>query len=130
MAKGLSQWAVKNDCYGQRRWLEQDLRARGDCNARSARLIRATDSQGLGSQIKWKHAMHLMRLLLSGISALREVELRVRLDEERDALLTIKRGERPWPDVNAWRLYNEFNETFTSLNCPSARTMLGRMRSC
>ena len=49
--------------------MEQDLRARGE--------------------IKWKHAMHLMRLLLSGISALREGELRVRLDEERDALLTI-----------------------------------------
>ena len=36
--------------------LEQDLRARGE--------------------IKWKHAMHLMRLLLSGISALREGNLR------------------------------------------------------
>ena len=43
-----------------------------------------------------------MRLLLSAISALREGELRVRLDEERDALLTIKRGERPWPDFNAY----------------------------
>ena len=34
-------------------------------------------------------------------------ELRVRLDEERDVRLTrltIKRGERPWPDVNDWRL--------------------------
>jgi hypothetical protein len=76
--------------------LEQDLRARGE--------------------IKWKHAMHLMRLLLSGISALREGELRVRLDEERDALLIIKRGERPWPDVNAWRLrlHKEFDEAFAS----------------
>ena len=50
--------------------------------------------------------MHLMRLLLSGISALREGDLRLRLDEERDALLTIKRGERPWPNVNAWRPEN------------------------
>jgi len=80
--------------------LEQDLRARGE--------------------IKWKHAMHLMRLLLSGISALREGELRVRLDEERDALLTIKRGERPWPDVNAWRLrlHKEFDEAFASTRLP------------
>ena len=80
--------------------LEQDLRARGE--------------------IKWKHAMHLMRLLLSGISALREGELRVRLDEERDALLTIKRGERPWPDVNAWRLrlHKEFDEAFASTQLP------------
>ena len=80
--------------------LEQDLRARGE--------------------IKWKHAMHLMRLLLSGISALREGELRVRLDEDRDALLTIKRGERPWPDVNAWRLrlHKEFDEAFASTQLP------------
>lgn len=80
--------------------LEQDLRARGE--------------------IKWKHAMHLMRLLLSGISALREGELRVRLDEERDALLTIKRGERPWPDVNSWRLrlHKEFDVAFASTQLP------------
>lgn len=80
--------------------LEQDLRARGE--------------------IKWKHALHLMRLLLSGISALREGELRVRLDEERDALLTIKRDERPWPDVNAWRLrlHKEFDEAFASTQLP------------
>jgi hypothetical protein len=80
--------------------LEQDLRARGE--------------------IKWKHAMHLMRLLLSGISALREGDLRLRLDEERDALLTIKRGERPWPDVNAWRLrlHKEFDEAFASTKLP------------
>lgn len=80
--------------------LEQDLRARGE--------------------IKWKHAMHLMRLLLSGISALREGDLRVRLNDERDTLLTIKRGERPWPDVNAWRLrlHKEFDEAFASTQLP------------
>jgi predicted nucleotidyltransferase len=80
--------------------LEQDLRARGE--------------------IKWKHAMHLMRLLLSGMSALREGELRVRLDEHRDALLTIKRGEQPWPEVNAWRLrlHKEFDEAFASTHLP------------
>jgi hypothetical protein len=40
--------------------------------------------------------------------------------EERDALLTIKRGERPWPDVNAWRLrlHKEFDEAFTSTQLP------------
>jgi len=82
--------------------LEQDLRARGE--------------------IKWKHAMHLMRPMLSGISALREGELRVRLDEERDALLTIKRGEHPWPDVNAWRLrlHKGFDEAFASTHLPES----------
>lgn len=80
--------------------LEQDLRARGE--------------------IKWKHAMHLMRLLLSGIAALREGELRIRLDEHRDALLAIKRGEQPWPEVNVWRLllHKEFDEAFASTKLP------------
>jgi uncharacterized protein len=80
--------------------LEQDLRARGE--------------------IKWKHAMHLMRLLLSGISALRESELRVRLDEHRAALLAIKRGDQPWPEVNAWRLrlHKEFDQAFASTELP------------
>lgn len=80
--------------------LEQDLRGRGE--------------------IKWKHAMHLMRLLLSGISALRELKLRVRLDEHRDTLLAIKRGDQPWPEVNAWRLrlHKEFDEAFASTRLP------------
>src|SRR2546421_7342068 len=80
--------------------LEQDLRARGE--------------------IKWKHAMHLMRLLLWGFSALREGELRMRLDEQRAALLAIKRGEQPRPEVNAWRLrlHKEFDEAFVFIQLP------------
>jgi hypothetical protein len=68
--------------------------------------------------LKWKHAMHLMRLLLSGISARRKGELRVRLDEHCNALFTIKRGDQPWADVNAWRLHREFDEVFASTQLP------------
>jgi predicted nucleotidyltransferase len=80
--------------------LEQDLRAR--------------------AEIKWKHAMHLMRLLLSGINALREGDLRLRLDEHRDALLVIKRGEQPWPEVNEWRLrlHKQFDDAFAGTKLP------------
>src|SRR5688572_20518573 len=80
--------------------LEQDLRARGE--------------------IKWKHAMHLIRLLLSGIAALREGELRVRLDEHRDALLQIKSAQQSWSDVNAWRLslHKQFDQAFASTKLP------------
>lgn len=85
---------------GQYKKLEQDLRARGE--------------------IKWKHAMHLMRLLLSGIIALREGELRLRLDEHRPALLVIKHGEQPWTEVNAWRLrlHKDFEEAFAATKLP------------
>ncbi|MCI0746407.1 MAG: nucleotidyltransferase domain-containing protein [Verrucomicrobia subdivision 3 bacterium] len=80
--------------------LEQDVRARGE--------------------IKWKHAMHLIRLLLSGISALREGQLRVRLDEHRAALLQIKSGRQPWAEINAWRLrlHKEFDDAFAATQLP------------
>ena len=36
------------------------------------------------------------------------------------ALLAIKRGEQPWPEVNAWRLrlHKEFDEAFASTQLP------------
>lgn len=55
--------------------------------------------------LKWKHAMHLIRLLLAGIAGLAEGRIPVRVeDEHRERLLAIKRGEVPWEEVNAWRL--------------------------
>lgn len=71
-------------------------------------------------QVKWKHVMHLIRLLLSGISALREGVVPVREELHRDLLLAIRRGETPWNDVNAWRLslHKEFNEAFEKTTLP------------
>ncbi|HEY2854352.1 MAG TPA: nucleotidyltransferase domain-containing protein [Gemmatimonadaceae bacterium] len=54
--------------------------------------------------IKWKHAMHLIRLLIAGITALEESYVPIRVGEHRDRLLAIKRGDLPWDEVNAWRL--------------------------
>ena len=64
--------------------------------------------------IKWKHAMHLIRLLLSGVTALREGHIPVRVERHRDELLAIRRGERAWEDVDRWRLelHREFDAAF------------------
>ncbi len=80
--------------------LEQDLRTRGE--------------------IKWKHAMHLIRLLLSGVVALKEGHVPVRVETEREPLLTIKRGEMPWPEVNEWRLklHQEFDAALSTTQLP------------
>lgn len=85
---------------GQFKKLEQDLRARGD--------------------IKWKHAMHLIRLLISGVTALQEGYILVQQDAHRDALLAIRRGEMPWEDVNAWRLelHREFDTAYETTRLP------------
>ncbi|GAB4208073.1 MAG: nucleotidyltransferase domain-containing protein [Roseiflexaceae bacterium] len=71
-------------------------------------------------QIRTKHAMHLIRLLLSGITALREGFVPVRVEQHRAALLAIKRGEMPWYEVNRWRLelHRVFDDAFASTNLP------------
>jgi len=53
---------------------------------------------------RWKHAMHLLRLLLSGITVLKEGEVLVHVGEHRDTLLAVKRGELAWEELNRWRL--------------------------
>lgn len=80
--------------------LEQDLRTRG--------------------AIKWKHAMHLIRLLLSGITIMREHTVPVRVEEHRERRLAIRRGDVPWEDVDAWRLelHRAFDAAFAATTLP------------
>ena len=80
--------------------LEMDLRTRG--------------------AIRWKHAMHLIRLLLSGVIVLREGFVPVRVEEHRAALLAIRRGEMPWEEVNAWRLrlHRDFDAALATTSLP------------
>lgn len=80
--------------------LERDLRTKG--------------------QPRWKHAMHLIRLLLSGITVLREGFVMVRVDEYRDQLLSIKRAEMPWAEVNTWRLslHSAFDRAYNETRLP------------
>jgi len=80
--------------------LEQDLRSTG--------------------AIKWKHAMHLIRLLMSGVRVMKEGVVPVNVTEHRDLLLAIKRGELVWDEVNKLRLdlHRQFDEAFTNTNLP------------
>ncbi|MEA2827552.1 MAG: uncharacterized protein QOG43_1991 [Actinomycetota bacterium] len=60
---------------------------------------------------KWKHVMHLIRLLLSGIEVLRRGTVSVDVGEHRDRLLAIKGGEVSWKEVEEWRfqLHRDFD---------------------
>ncbi|MBE9010598.1 nucleotidyltransferase domain-containing protein [Pseudanabaenaceae cyanobacterium LEGE 13415] len=80
--------------------MEQDLRNHGD--------------------IRWKHAMHLIRLLLSGITILQEGFVPVRIEQYRDRLLTIKYHQINWEEVNAWRLslHEQFDRAFSTTQLP------------
>ncbi|SFY51585.1 nucleotidyltransferase domain-containing protein [Streptomyces sp. F-1] len=66
---------------GQRRKLDADVRTTG--------------------APRWKHAMHLLRLLISCRDLLRTGELRIDVGDAREPLLAVKRGEVPWTEVEA-----------------------------
>ncbi|MEM7478723.1 MAG: nucleotidyltransferase domain-containing protein [Planctomycetota bacterium] len=71
-------------------------------------------------KVKWKHVMHLIRLLKSGIHVLRENDVVVDVGENREQLLSIKRGEVPFDEADAWRkkLQKEFEAAFEVTKLP------------
>lgn len=71
-------------------------------------------------EIKWKHAMHLIRLLLSGIAALREGAIQVQVSTHRERLLAIRRKEVSWEEVERWRrsLHEEFDAALQNTRLP------------
>jgi hypothetical protein len=74
----------------------------------------------LYGEIRWKHAMHLIRLQLAGITILREGRVLVEVGEHRERLLEVRRAALPWEEVNAWRLelHQEFNMAFMESTLP------------
>jgi uncharacterized protein len=71
-------------------------------------------------QVKWKHVMHLIRLLLSGITVLSDHFVPVHVGEHRETLLLIKAGEVNWREVEALRqrLHAEFDAAYEATTLP------------
>jgi predicted nucleotidyltransferase len=69
---------------------------------------------------KPKHAMHLIRLLLSGLHAVRHGDILVNVGEHRDELMAIRRGERTFDEVRdrANELIREFDATAAATRLP------------
>ena len=65
---------------------------------------RLEQDQRYEREIRWKHVMHLIRLLLSGVAVLKHGFVPLRVDEKREQLLAIRRGEVPWELIENWRL--------------------------
>jgi predicted nucleotidyltransferase len=93
----------------QARKLGQDLRTRGEP--------------------RWKAAMHLARLLLSGIAVLREGRVPVRVGEHRGRLLAVREGRLSWKEYHAWRsqLLGEFEAAWAGTRLPD-RPDYGRVQ--
>jgi hypothetical protein len=77
------------------------------------------DLRNLG-EVRWKHAMHLLRLLLTGAATLREDRVPVRVEAHRERLLAVKAGALPWPEVDAWRreLHHDFERALAQTRLP------------
>ncbi|MFO0942938.1 MAG: nucleotidyltransferase domain-containing protein [Pirellulales bacterium] len=72
-------------------------------------------------EVRWKHVMHLLRLLHSGIDALNEGFVQVEVgDDLRERLLAIKRGEVPWDETEKWRkqLHQDFDRAARETKLP------------
>ena len=71
-------------------------------------------------QFKNKHAMHLLRLLLSGIHALKTGEIMIDVSEHRDFLLTIRNGELSFEKIreHALSLDRQFQTEFETTTLP------------
>ncbi len=71
-------------------------------------------------EVRWKHAMHLLRLLLTGAATLREARVPVRVEAHRERLLAVKRAELPWAEVDAWRkeLHHDFERALAETKLP------------
>ncbi len=70
--------------------------------------------------VRWKHAMHLLRLLLSGAATLREGQVPVQVGAHREELLAVKRGEFSWEQVDEWRqrLHHDFELALMDTKLP------------
>ncbi|MGW0906284.1 nucleotidyltransferase domain-containing protein [Streptomyces sp. NPDC002853] len=70
---------------------------------------------------RWKHAMHLLRLLTSCRDLLRTGELAIDVGDQREPLLAVKRGDVSWPDVESWmrRLAAEADTAATHTPLPA-----------
>ena len=71
-------------------------------------------------EVRWKHVMHLLRLLLAGIEVLRDGLVPLDVGPHRDRLIAVRRGEVPWPDVEEWRrdLHREFDTAYRDTTLP------------
>lgn len=56
-----------------------------------------------GGVPRWKHVMHMLRLLESGLHLVRHGEVRLDVGDLRDRLLAVRGGELGWDEIGAWR---------------------------
>lgn len=95
-----------------------DAAFRGYADQQLARLEADIRSRG---EPRWKHATHLLRVLISDRDLLRSGRLTIDVGEHREALLAVRRGERTWAEVRSWtrRLHEECDAALSRTPLPA-----------
>jgi predicted nucleotidyltransferase len=65
-------------------------------------LTRLDAARRRAGEVRWKQAMHMLRLLMAGAHVLRTGEILVDVSAHRDRLLAVRAGEVPWAAVQKW----------------------------
>ena len=86
----------------------------------AAQLTKLEGVRAKHGQIRWKQAMHMIRLLMAGVHVLRTGEVLVDVASSRAALLAIRSGAVPWDDVvaQAAKLRAELGSALTATALP------------
>ena len=71
-------------------------------------------------ELKWKHVMHLLRLLLSGVKVLEDGHLAVHVGPHRDRLIAVKNGQLSFEECEQWRreLHMQFDAALEKTKLP------------
>lgn len=85
----------------------------------SSQFAKAENRREREGEPRWKHVMHMLRLMLSGASLLESGTLHIEVGPYRERLLAVRRGELAWGEVRAWR-----DELTTRLDGALARSPL------
>ena len=64
--------------------------------------------------------MHLIRLLIGGITLLREGTVMLDVGDHREHLLAIRDGRLAWEEIDRWRLklHDDFEDAFSKTHLP------------
>ena len=67
-----------------------------------------------------RHGLCCAFKVLTGAATLRTGTVPVRVEAHRDRLVAVKRGEVPWPEVDAWRkeLHCDFERALAETSLP------------
>jgi predicted nucleotidyltransferase len=82
-------------------------------------LTRLDAARRRTGEVRWKQAMHVLRLLMAGAHVLHRGEILVDVTAHRERLLAVRAGSVPWPAVQEWAA-----ELRTELAVAAERTTL------